>query len=194
MDVAFLVTDTESPALRIPSWSQRTSSPGGSPSCGRHRKAPSLPDGADICPRRPEPRQRFAASRHQSCSPPEANLVVRSDLHQDLLRLLTVAAVEFAGPVSCEDRNHFPNTKMRTCPSVAEALTYVERIQTATPPGSLPALLDCGRGRPLPPVHSALSPDSAAVAWTQPLLYRGLHAQQVTRWYKDRPQDKVTSR
>ncbi len=184
MDVAFLVTDTESPALRdilVDKDIELVDLRHADAIARRHRflTVLTLPE---------------ATLNLVNVSPPtdikllatEANLVVRNDLHQDLLRLLTVAAVELHSPSSFfADRNYFPNTKNADLPISREALTYVERIKSgdSTLDRYLPFWIAAVVDRYLLfilPIALILLP----LLGRSPLLYRAYMRNKVTRWYK----------
>jgi hypothetical protein len=60
-----------------------------------------------------------------------ANLIVRNDFHPDLLRLMTIIAVEVHEKGGLlEDRFEFPNFQHADLPVSREELAYMERIKT----------------------------------------------------------------
>jgi TRAP transporter TAXI family solute receptor len=60
----------------------------------------------------------------------EANLIVRSDLHPDILRLLAFAVVDVTGSGSFfAERGYFPNTLNTDLPVSKEGETYLQRIK-----------------------------------------------------------------
>lgn len=60
-----------------------------------------------------------------------ANLIVRNDFHPDLLRLMTIAAVETHGDGGLfEERFEFPNFQHADLPISKEELAYMERIKS----------------------------------------------------------------
>lgn len=116
----------------------------------------------------------------------EANLVVRNDLHPDLLRLLTFAAVELHSRGGFfADRNYFPNTQHTDLPISREAMTYVERIKAGDStldrylPFWVAAIIDRYLLFILPIALIVLQ-----LLGRSPLLYRTYMRNIINRWYK----------
>lgn len=184
MDVAFLVANTESPALRdiVADRSLDLVNLRHADALARRHRfltVLTLPEGTlDLVNVSPPTDIKLVAT--------EANLVVRNELHPDLLRLLTIAAVELHGPGGFfADRNYFPNTQNTDLPISREAMTYVERIKSGDStldryfPFWLAALVDRYLLFILPIALIVLP-----LLGRSPLLYQAYMRNKVNRWYK----------
>ena len=184
MDVAFIVANTESPALReiIADRSLDLVNLRHAEALARRHRfltVLTLPEGTlDLVNVTPSTDITLLAT--------EANLVVRNDFHPDLLRLLTIAAVELHSPGGFfADRNYFPNTLNTDLPISREALTYVERIKSgdSTLDRYLPfwaaAVIDRYLLFILPIALIALP-----LLGRSPLLFQAFMRNRVNRWYR----------
>ena len=115
-----------------------------------------------------------------------ANLVVRNDIHPDLLRLMTIAAVltHEQGSV-LDDRFEFPNVRYADLPVGKDALAYLNRIKSGESildnyfPFWAAALLDRYLLFVVPIVLLLLPMLSRS-----PLLYQFFIRNSITRWYR----------
>jgi hypothetical protein len=117
----------------------------------------------------------------------EANLVVRSDLHPDILRLLAFAAVDVSSPGGFfAERNYFPNTNKTDLPVSKEGETYLQRIKNGEfmLDRYLPFWASAMFDRYLLFVLPLLLIFLPLLART-PLLYQVDMRRKVNRWYKD---------
>lgn len=184
MDAAILVADIESPALRDILADRELDLVGLRHADALARRHPfltvlTLPEGTlDLVAIAPPSDIKLLAT--------EANLVIRNDLHPDLLRLLTIAAVELHSQSSFfADRNYFPNTRNADLPISREALTYVERIKSgdSTLDRYLPFWIAAVVDRYLLfilPIALIVLP----LLGRSPLLYQAYMRNKVNRWYK----------
>jgi hypothetical protein len=115
-----------------------------------------------------------------------ANLIVRRDLHPDLLRLMTIAAVETHSEGGFfEARNEFPTTEYADLPTDRRGQAYLERIKNGEStldnylPFSFAAVADRYMLFVLPFVFIFL-PLLARL----PVLYTSWNRSKITRWYK----------
>jgi TRAP transporter TAXI family solute receptor len=137
-----------------------------------------LPEGA-IDPRTPIP----AEDTHLIST--VANLIVRDDFHPDLIRLMTIAAVEVHEKGGTfEQRYEFPNFRHADLPISKEEIAYLERIKSgdSTLDNYLPfwaaALVDRYLLFVLP-ITLLLLP----LITRSPLLLRIYNQRKITRWY-----------
>jgi TRAP transporter TAXI family solute receptor len=115
-----------------------------------------------------------------------ANLVVRKDIHPDLLRLLTIAAVEthWRGDLFAK-RNEFPNTDYSDLPVDRRGAAYLERIKNgeSTFDNYLPfrwaAVAERYMLFVLPFVFLVIP-----IVTRAPLVYTFWNRWKVNRWYK----------
>lgn len=114
-----------------------------------------------------------------------ANLIVRSDFHPDLIRLMTIAVVETHGQGGLfEERFEFPNFQHADLPIGREELAYVERIKSgqSTLDNYLPfwaaALIDRYLLFVLPIAILLLPMISRS-----PVLISLYNRRKITRWY-----------
>lgn len=116
----------------------------------------------------------------------EANLVVRNDLHPDLLRLLTIAAVRVHGPAGFfNETGEFPSTQNVDLPISMEALAYLARVKSgdSTLDRYLPFWAAAIVDRYLlfiVPIALIVLP----LLGRSPLLYQAYMRNKVNRWYK----------
>ncbi len=116
-----------------------------------------------------------------------ANLVMRNDLHPDIVRLLAFAAVELHGPGGFfAGRNVFPDTNNADLPISKEAETYLLRVKNRefTLDRYFPFWLSAMFDRYLLfviPILLILLP----LLSRSPLLYQAYMSRKVNRWYKD---------
>jgi TRAP transporter TAXI family solute receptor len=115
-----------------------------------------------------------------------ANLVVSNDIHPDLLRLLTIAAVLTHEPGSILDnRFEFPNVQYADLPVGKDALAYLNRIKSGESildnyfPFWAAALIDRYLLFVVPFALLLLPMLSRS-----PLLYQFLIRNSITRWYR----------
>ncbi len=118
---------------------------------------------------------------------PAVNLVVRNDLHPDIVRLLAFAAVEISSPGGFfAGRNVFPSTLNTDLPVSKEGETYLQRIKNGEfmldryLPFSLAALFDRYMLFVIPLLLIALPLLSRS-----PVLYQVYMRRKVNRWYKE---------
>lgn len=118
---------------------------------------------------------------------PSVNLVVRNDLHPDILRLLAFTAVELHSPGGFfAQRKEFPSTLNGDLPVSKEGETYLERIKNNEfmLDNYLPFWASALFDRyllfvlPLALIFLPLLGDS-------PLLYQAYMRRKVNRWYKE---------
>ena len=117
----------------------------------------------------------------------EANLLVRNDLHPDLLRLLAFAAVELHSPGGFfAGRNVFPNTQNTDLPVSKEGETYLLRVKNRdfTLDRYLPFWLSAIFDRYLLFVVPLLLIVLPLLS-RSPVLYEIYMRRKVNRWYKD---------
>lgn len=115
-----------------------------------------------------------------------ANLVVRNDIHPDLLRLMTIAAVltHEQGSV-LDDRFEFPNVRYADLPVGKDALAYLNRIRSGESildnyfPFWAAALIDRYLLFVVPFALLLLPMFSRS-----PLLYQFFIRNSITRWYR----------
>lgn len=115
-----------------------------------------------------------------------ANLMVRADLHPDLIRLLSLAAVQVHGPGDLfAQPDEFPNTTYTDLPVSREAKAYLERIKSGEStldryfPFWIAALVDRYMLFVVPLLLIVLP-----LFGRSPLLYQWYMRSKVTRWYK----------
>ena len=118
---------------------------------------------------------------------PAVNVVVRNDLHPDILRLLAFASVELSSPGGFfSARNEFPNTLNTDLPVSKEGEAYLQRIKNGEfmldryLPFSLAALFDRYMLFVVPLLLIALPLLSRS-----PVLYQVYMRRKVNRWYKE---------
>jgi TRAP transporter TAXI family solute receptor len=114
-----------------------------------------------------------------------ANLMVRADLHPDLLRLLSIAAVRIHGPGGLfSEPDEFPNTVYTDIPVGREAKAYLENVKSGNStldrylPFWLAALVDRYMIFVVPLLLIVLP-----LLGRSPLLYQWYMRHKVTRWY-----------
>ncbi len=116
-----------------------------------------------------------------------ANLVVRQDFHPDLLRLMTIAAVEthWRGDSFFAERNEFPNTDYSDLPVDRRERAYLERIKNgeSTVDNYLPFSFAAVADRYLLfvlPLMFLFIPIISRI----PLIYILWNRFKINRWYK----------
>jgi TRAP transporter TAXI family solute receptor len=114
-----------------------------------------------------------------------ANLMVRADLHPDLLRLLSIAAVRLHSPGDLfSEPDEFPNTVYTDIPVSRNAKAYLENVKSGNStldrylPFWLAALVDRYMIFVVPLLLIALP-----LLGRSPLLYQWYMRHKVTRWY-----------
>jgi TRAP-type uncharacterized transport system substrate-binding protein len=115
-----------------------------------------------------------------------ANLMVRAGFHPDLLRLLSIAAVQVHSPGNLfSEPEEFPNTTYTDLPVSREAKAYLENIKRGDStldrylPFWLAALVDRYMLFVVPLLLILLP-----MLGRSPLLYQWYMRNKVTRWYK----------
>jgi uncharacterized protein len=115
-----------------------------------------------------------------------ANLMVHADLHSDLIRLLSLAAVQVHGPGDLfAQPDEFPNTTYTDLPVNREAKAYLERIKSGDStldryfPFWIAALVDRYMLFVVPLLLIVLP-----LLGRSPLVYQWYMRSKVTRWYK----------
>jgi uncharacterized protein len=115
-----------------------------------------------------------------------ANLMVRADLHPDLIRLLSLAAVQVHGPGDLFAKpEEFPNTVYTDLAVSREAKAYLERIKSGDStldryfPFWMAALVDRYMLFVVPLLLIVLP-----LLGRSPLVYQWYMRSKVTRWYK----------
>lgn len=115
-----------------------------------------------------------------------ANLVVPSDFHPDLMRLMTIAAVRTHEPSAIfADRFEFPNVKYADLPVGTEELAYLNRIKSgeSISDNYLPFWAAALYDRYLlfvVPLLLIILP----LFGRSPLLYQSFMRYRINRWYK----------
>ena len=112
--------------------------------------------------------------------------MVRADLHSDLIRLLSLAAVQVHGPGDLfAQPDEFPNTTYTDLPVNREAKAYMERIKSGDStldryfPFWIAALVDRYMLFVVPLLLIVLP-----LFGRSPLVYQWYMRSKVTRWYK----------